>query len=107
MRALVDQVAELNAKEGIINSLDAKLNAALQAIDDVNENNDVAAINSMEAFINAVEAQRDKHISVEDADDLIDAADYIIALLSDVCPYCGGNPCIPPCDGTGGTGEGF
>jgi hypothetical protein len=20
------------------------------------------------------------------------------------CPYCGGNPCIPPCDGTGGGG---
>ncbi|MFC1634065.1 hypothetical protein ACFL5Z_04425 [Planctomycetota bacterium] len=99
--ALVDQVAELNAKEGIINSLDAKLHSAVQAIEDVNENNNVAAINSMEAFINAVEAQRDKQISVDDADDLIAAADHVIVLLSP-CPGCGGTPCVPPCGGSVG-----
>lgn len=58
-------------------SLDAKLDAALNALNDVNENNDVAAINSMRAFINAVEAQRGKKISEEDADTLIADAELI------------------------------
>jgi hypothetical protein len=38
--------------------LDANLDTALGALDDVYENNNVAAIGSLNAFINAVEAQR-------------------------------------------------
>lgn len=78
---LAQKVIALNLQKGISNSLDAKLYAALQALDDLKENNDVAAINALQAFINAVEAQRGKKISQEDADDLIAAAQEIIDLL--------------------------
>lgn len=80
---LIDAVMALNLKAGISNSLDAKLEATLNALDDTNEQNDVAAINSLEAFINAVEAQSGKEI--EDPDDalaLISSAQAIIDLLN-------------------------
>ncbi|UCG56935.1 MAG: right-handed parallel beta-helix repeat-containing protein [Phycisphaerales bacterium] len=79
---LIDQVAALNLQKGIDNSLDAKLDAAFKALDDVNANNDVAAINALQAFINAVEAQRGDKISDADADALIAAVQDIIAMLS-------------------------
>ena len=79
---LVQQVLDLNLQSGIENSLDAKLDAVLKAIDDLNANNNVAAINVLGAFINAVEAQRGKKIPVGDADALIAAAQYIIDLLT-------------------------
>ena len=71
----------LNLQEGISNSLDSKLESALSALDDLNENNDSSAINSMYAFINSVEAQSGKKISVEDAENLIAIAKAIIANL--------------------------
>ena len=80
--SLAQAVIDLNLQNGITNSLDVKLDAVLQALDDANESNDVAAINSLEAFINAVEAQRDNKISNADADILIAAALEIIAMLS-------------------------
>jgi parallel beta-helix repeat protein len=75
---LADQVLSLNLHHGINNSLDAMLGAVLQALDDINENNDVAAVKVLEAFINAVE--RSSEISEEDADALIAAAQLIIAI---------------------------
>ena len=63
------------------NSLLVKVDTALEKLLDENEQNDVAAINSLQAFINAVEAQRSKKISEEDADNLIAAAQQIIDLL--------------------------
>jgi hypothetical protein len=78
---LVENVLELNLQTGIFNSLDAKLDNALSALDDLNENNNVAAINSLQAFINAVEAQRGHKIPEADADDLIAAAQTIIDYL--------------------------
>ena len=80
---LADDVMVLNLHEGITNSLEAKLNAALRALEDENENNDAAAVNTLEAFINAVEAQRGKKIPEAEADALIAAAQEIIELLSD------------------------
>ncbi len=74
-------VMGMNLQQGIDNSLDAKLDAAYNALDDVNENNNVAAINSLNAFIDAVEAQRGNKISNAQADDLIAEAESIIALL--------------------------
>ena len=68
---LVLTVEDMNIQSGISNSLDAKLNAALNALDDLKSNNDIAALNSMDAFANAVEAQRGKQISEVDADILI------------------------------------
>jgi hypothetical protein len=78
---LIDTVEKMNLHQGIANSLDAKLDAALNALDDVNQNNDVAALNSLNAFINAVEAQRNNKITNEQADILIEDAQYIIALI--------------------------
>ncbi len=79
---LAQDVIDLNLQQGISNSLDAKLGAAMQALDDINENNDVAAINTLEAFINAVEAQRGNKIPEADADALIAKVLEIIDLLS-------------------------
>lgn len=78
---LVDDVLMLNLQEGISNSLDTKIETALNALDDVNENNNVAAINSLNAFINAVEAQCGNKIPEEDADALIAEAMKIIDCL--------------------------
>jgi hypothetical protein len=82
IEALIAAVISLNLHHGISNSLDAKLGAALNALDDVNTNNDGAAVNTLEAFISAVEAQRGKEISETDADALIQAAVNIINMLS-------------------------
>jgi hypothetical protein len=82
IEALIAAVISLNLQQGITNGLDAKLSSALGALDDVNTNNDAAAINTIEAFINAVEAQRGKEISEPDADGLIQAAVNIINMLS-------------------------
>lgn len=79
---LIDTVGEFNLQQGIDNSLDAKLDAALQALGDINQNNDVAAINSLQSFINAVEAQRGNQITNEQADKLVARAQAIIDSLS-------------------------
>ena len=79
---LIDTVEAMNLQQGIDNSLDAKLDAAFNALDDINENNDVAAINSLNAFINAVEAQRDNKLTDAQADELITRANSIVAMLS-------------------------
>ena len=81
LQYLAVSVIDLNLQTGIENSLDAKLSAALNAIDDLNQNNDVAAINSIGAFINAVETQRGNKILEADADVLITLAQRIIDLL--------------------------
>jgi parallel beta-helix repeat protein len=78
---LVDFVVSLNLHHGIENSLDAKLNAALNALDDMNENNDVAAIKSLNAFISAVQAQSGKKIPEADANVLTAEAQEIIDLI--------------------------
>lgn len=75
---LIDLVETFNLQQGIENSLDAKLDAALNALGDINENNDQAAVNSLQAFINAVEAQRGNKITNEQANALIAAAQTII-----------------------------
>lgn len=79
---LVDLVETFNLQQGINNSLDAKLDAALNALGDINENNNQAAINSLYAFINSVEAQRGNQITNSQADALISVANGIITTLS-------------------------
>ena len=80
---LITLIENMNLQQGIDNSLDAKLGSVLNALDDVNENNDVAAINALGAFINAVWAQRGNKINEADADSLIAAAQKIITMLSE------------------------
>ncbi len=79
--ALIDQVEALNLQQGIDNSLDAKLESALNALDDINDNNNAGAVGSLQAFMNAVEAQRGNKILDADADALIAAIEEIILLL--------------------------
>jgi len=81
---VVQQIVDLNLHQGIENSLDAKLSGALAALDDMNDQNDIAAINSLQAALNAIEAQRDKKIPSDDADALIAAIREVIDLLSSV-----------------------
>jgi len=78
---LVNLVETYNLQQGISNSLDAKLGAALNALGDITENNDQAAINSLQAFINAVDAQRGDKITSVQADILITMAQAIITSL--------------------------
>lgn len=79
---LVKIVKSLNLQQGIDNSLDAKLDAALKALDDIKQNNDAAAINSLKAFIQEVKAQRGKSLTDTQADLLINTAQAIIDSLS-------------------------
>ena len=60
----------------------AKLDTALEKLEDGNENNDTAAVNLLQAFINAVKAQRGKKITDGAADTLIADAEKIIELLN-------------------------
>jgi len=80
---LVLKVASFNLQQGIENSLDAKLGAAWDALNDINENNDASAVNKLEAFINEVKAQRDKKIEDWQADALTAAAQKIISILTE------------------------
>jgi hypothetical protein len=78
---LAQEVLLLDLAKGLSTSLDAKLERVLNALDDVNANNDIAACNSLTAFAGAVEAQRDKEISEEEADSLLESAFEILGAL--------------------------
>lgn len=80
--ALALQVMNLNLKKGIDNSLDAKLEAVLDVLDDLIVGNDHAAVNMLEAFMAQVKAQSGKEISESDAMDLNESAQKIINLLN-------------------------
>jgi hypothetical protein len=79
---LVGLVTSYNLQQGIDNSLDAKLASASDALEDVNANNDAAAVNKLEAFISEVEVQRGKKLEAWQADELHGEADAIIAVLT-------------------------
>ena len=85
---LAQVVLTANLQAGISNALDSKLASALAALDDSNENNDAAALNSMYAFCNSVEAQRGKRLSDMQADTLIEAANAVIVALDEFAPLC-------------------
>ena len=82
-QGLIETVLDLSLSHGTENSLVAKLDGALEKLDDGNPNNDHAALGKLDAFINQVEAQRGKKISEDDADTLIAEASLIIQLLED------------------------
>jgi len=75
---LADELETLDLPEGAANSLTSKLENAIEAMRKGQTN---AAIHKLEAFINEVEAQRDKKISEAEADALIAAAQAIIEVL--------------------------
>ncbi len=80
---IADYIDELSLHKGIANSLQSKLDNALEKLEDDNKNNDMAAINSLQAFINTVAVQSDKKISQADADALIAATREIIELFGE------------------------
>ena len=81
IQALTEQIVVLNIRIGISNSLDAKLDSALMALDDLNDNNDQAAVNSLYAFVNSVEAQRGVFLTDDEADVLVQSAEAIITAI--------------------------
>ncbi len=80
---LVVMVESFNLQQGITNSLDSKLNNALATLDAEKAGNRSDAINKIQAFINSVEAQRDKELTNEQADELISFANDIINSLTE------------------------
>ncbi len=78
--ALID-VEAYDLPDGIENSLISKLNNAQKAME---KGNNGTAINMLNAFINAVEAQRGKKISDEVADELIAQATAIIGIIAEL-----------------------
>ena len=82
LEQLIQAVVDLNLQQGINNSLDAKLDAVLQALEDLNENNDAAVPNVLNAFITQVAAQSGNQIPQAEAAVLIASAQEIIDLLS-------------------------
>lgn len=73
---------DMDLPKGMETNLAAKIDVATKALGDENENNDSAAINAMEAFINYVEAQRGKKIPGQQADELVSRANEVIASLT-------------------------
>lgn len=78
---LIGYVEALNLKQGIDNSLDAKLQNTLSALEAANAGQRQDAVNKMQAYISAVEAQSGKAISEAGANALIGSAQLIIDLL--------------------------
>jgi parallel beta-helix repeat protein len=79
---LADDVIDLNLRRGIENSLLAKIDTAIAKLEDDNPKNDRAAVRSLRALINEVEAQSGKKINEEDAAELIEACQQIIEMLA-------------------------
>lgn len=78
---LINQVTSFNLKQGIQNSLDSKLQSVQASLADVNVGHITDACNQMAAFINETEAQSGKALTVDQANQLIAAANQIQAVL--------------------------
>jgi hypothetical protein len=81
LNQLVVTVMSMNIQQGIANSLDAKLDTAIKALDDANTNNEQAAVNALNAFKSHVQAQQGNKITAAQAGQLIAEADGILACL--------------------------
>jgi hypothetical protein len=83
LNMLAGKVVEFVELEGIEESLLAKLETAMRKLEGESVNNDVAATNCLDAFVNAVKAHSGKKISQEHADELIVNAQEIRSILYD------------------------
>lgn len=81
LEQVIQDVAGLNLHHGIENSLMVKLNGGWQNLTDSNPDNDAAAVHSLQAFVNHVEAQSGKKITAADAEHLVASAQAIIEAL--------------------------
>ncbi len=78
---LIAAVQQLNAKNGIVTSLDAKLANAQEALDEASAGDLGSACGKLSAFIHEVEAQAGDQIAAADAQTLLAAAYQIAAVL--------------------------
>ena len=85
---VIATIEDMNLQQGIDNNLDAKLQAVQDALVAANADLRNDAINKLEAFINAAEAQRGNKLTDEQATQLVNAANGIILAL-------GGAPAAP------------
>jgi hypothetical protein len=83
VQILIEDIEEMNLQQGTENSIDAKLQNVQDSLEALNADNRNDAINKLDAFINAIEAQRDNKISSEQADYLIAEAQRIINLIEE------------------------
>jgi parallel beta-helix repeat protein len=72
---MIDDVQDMGLPDGTENSLISKLDNAKKSIEKGNDN---AAANQLEAFINQVEALRGKKLTDEEADSLIEMAQWLL-----------------------------
>jgi hypothetical protein len=72
---LIENIKTLSLPKGTENSLTSKLQNAIQSLDNGQQN---AAVNKLNAFINEVQAQRNKKLTNEQASTLITEAQRII-----------------------------
>lgn len=78
---LVALVQSFNLKQGIANSLDAKLGNAQKALDAARAGDKATACNLLGAFVNEVQAQAGKALTADQANQLITAANGVKAAL--------------------------
>ena len=76
---LINTVNSMNLSQGITNSLDAKLNAAISYL---NSSDNASAKDSLNAFINEANAQAGKNLTTDQAIQLTTDAQNIINALS-------------------------
>ena len=79
---LVDYTASLNLAKGINNSLDSKLENAVDAYVGGALGSSTTVVNKLNGYINSVNAQRGKKLTNEEADNLVGEAEYIQVLVT-------------------------
>jgi len=78
-QSLIDIIQTFNLQQGIENSLDAKLQSAINALNAQNADNRQDTINKLNAFISAAQAQSGNKLTVDQANTLIQQAQEIIS----------------------------
>lgn len=81
INSLITTVQNMNLARGITNSLDSKLQNADDALNAANADNRGDAINKLQAFISATQAQSGNQLTVDQANQLIEMANRLIAVL--------------------------
>jgi sugar lactone lactonase YvrE len=78
---VVTQIQTFNVQQGIVSSLDSKLNDALSALSAASTGDFATACGSVYAFVNEVNAQSGRKITTQQATQLRNAANQIIATI--------------------------
>jgi hypothetical protein len=78
---LIGIIESMNLKQGIENSLDAKLQNAQNALNSLNAGQRQDALNKLVAFKNETEAQRGNQLTTEQADIIINNLEPIYTFI--------------------------